>query len=324
MGKIATVFIVRFMFILVTAFCTIPSSAQQAPDTVSIGSYVVSIHDINFHDKEYVVRFWVWMRYKNPKLNFAERVEVINAKEIEKQDVMADTTENGVYVLMKLKCVMKQSWNVEDFPFDSQSLEVHIENSEFDTRSLVFVPDTTGAHYDPKLTINGWNINNFKASTTLNHYNTDFGDASLEKDESDYASYVISLDLHRNAWGLYFKLFIGMYIAFAIAFISLYVDHTDADPRFGLPVGGLFGSIGNKYIIDSILPESSSFTLVDMLHAATFIGIFVILSTSVYTLRLFDSGRKNLAREIDRIGRNVIISLYVTFNLVMILMAILG
>ena len=37
-------------------------------------------------------------------------------------------------------------------------------------------------------------------------------------------------------------------------------------PRFGLQCGCPFAVIGNKYIIDSALPESTSFTLVDTLH----------------------------------------------------------
>ncbi len=312
----------KILFILLFSFGI--SNAQQTPDTVKVGSYVISLHDINFHDKEYVIRFWVWMTYSNPDFDFSKRVEVPNAKETEVQDMMTDTTDEGkIWVLMKLKCTMKQNWRVQDFPFDRQTLDVTIENSEFDTRSLVFVADTAGAHFDPEMTVDGWTIENFDTKVKVSTYMTDFGDKSTGIPKSEYASYNISLELDRNAWGLYLKMFIGMYIAFLIAYISFYIDFEDVDPRFGLPVGGLFGSIGNKYIIDNMLPESSLFSLVDSLHAISFISIFVILAISVYSLHIFDSGDKERARRIDKRGRKVVMSVFLSLNLLLVIIAIL-
>lgn len=308
-------------FVLLFSFCR--SEAQFQPDTVHIGSYIISLHDFNFHDKEYVARFWVWMTYKNPDFDFTHRVEVPNAKDMTIQDVMSDTLDNGhIWVLMKLKCVMKQNWQVHNFPFDRQHIEVSIENSEFDTRKLVFELDTSGEHFDPHFTVDGWNIQHFKTIERIAKYGTDFGDPTLKEDKSEYASYVISLDLTRNAWGLYLKLFIGMYISFLIAFISFNIDQSDSGPRFELPVGGLFGSVGNKYIIDTSLPESSHFTLVDSLHALTFVSIFIILAISVYSLRIFDMGLVERARRIDRIGRNAVILVYILVNATLVLMSI--
>jgi len=323
MSKIGCIGLIRIWlsFVLVIAFQV--AQAQYSPDTVKIGSYVISLHDFNFHDKEYVARFWVWMTYKNPDFDFAHRVEVPNAKDMIIQDVMSDTLDDGqIWVLLKLKCVMKQNWQVHNFPFDKQTLEVSIENSEFDTRKLVFELDTSGSHYDPHFTVDGWKIQHFKTIKRIAKYGTDFGDPTLTENKSEYASYVLSLDLTRNAWGLYLKLFIGMYISFLIAFISFNIDQSDSGPRFELPVGGLFGSVGNKYIIDTSLPESSHFTLVDSLHALTFISIFIILAISVYSLRIYDLGLVERARKIDRIGRNAVISVYVLVNATLVLMAI--
>jgi hypothetical protein len=39
--------------------------AQQKPDTVKVGIYITSIHDIDFKQKEYAITFWLWLKYKN-------------------------------------------------------------------------------------------------------------------------------------------------------------------------------------------------------------------------------------------------------------------
>jgi hypothetical protein len=53
---------------------------------------------------------------------------------------------------MKLQCVMKDSWRIENFSFDQQTLRFTIENSQFSAKSLVFVADTVGEHFDRRFT----------------------------------------------------------------------------------------------------------------------------------------------------------------------------
>jgi hypothetical protein len=55
--------------------------AQDAsPDTVKVGVYIVSIHDINFKDKEYSINFWIWLKYKNKDFDFYNNLEMPQAK----------------------------------------------------------------------------------------------------------------------------------------------------------------------------------------------------------------------------------------------------
>ena len=62
-------------------------------------------------------------------------------------------------------------------------------------------------------------------------------------------------------WAIFIfsKLFIGMYIAFLVSFVALFINVEYDEPRFGLPVGGLFATIANKYIIEGSLPHSRFF-----------------------------------------------------------------
>jgi len=298
------------------------STAQKAvPDTVRAGVYVISVHDINFRDKEYTMRFWLWFLYNNPDFDFSRQLDIPNAKEIDIQEIITDSLDGKAWVIMKMKCTMKQNWSVHNFPFDRQKLKMHIENTLFDRRSLVFVPDEPGSTFDKDDALDGWTIRGFRVSEAKNSYPTGFG--SGDNDPQDFSSFNVTLDLERNAWGLFMKIFLGMYIAFLIATISFTPHPSEMEPRFGLPVGGLFAAVGNKYIIDSILPESSAFTLVDTLHALTFIGIFGTLLVSAIALKQHDRGQTALAEETNRKGARMVISLYVLANLVFVGLALL-
>jgi len=291
-------------------------------DTVKIGSYIISLHDIDFRNKEYTLRFWLWMLYKNKDFDFANRVEVPNAKSLEKPDVFIDSTDNKNWVLLKMKCVMKQAWKVNDFPFDKQTLKLKIENSAYDNQSLIFMADTAGEHADPEIAIDGWQMSNIESKTTTSVYNTAFGDSRLGKPYSEYDCYEVHFNLERNAWGLFLKIFLGMYVAFMIGYVSFFIHPAHVEASFGLQVGGLFAAVGNKYIIDSSLPETTSFTLVDSLHATTFVYLFLIIFSSVVSLSYYKHRNVAFYININRYSYLLILITYILLNVFFILSAI--
>jgi hypothetical protein len=125
------------------------------PDTVKAGIYIISLHDINFRDKEYTMRFWLWFLHDNPNFEFKTQLDIPNAKEISIQETIPDVLDGKTWEILKMKCTMKQNWSVLDFPFDKQVITMHVENALFDNRSLVFVPDVEGSGLDPKDAIDG-------------------------------------------------------------------------------------------------------------------------------------------------------------------------
>ena len=295
--------------------------AQQAPDTVKVGIYITSIHDIDFKQKEYTITFWLWLKYKNKDFDFMQNLEVPQAKSVTRSFATIDTSDNQVYLLMKMQCVMKDTWRIRNFPFDKQKLRVSLENSQFDSKSLVFVSDKSGKNYDPRFTLSGWTINSCVISVGVKEYETTFGDPSLTVPHSEYSSHRAVLNISRDAGGLFWKMFLGMYIAFLIAYICFYIDPDEMGSRFGLSVGALFAVIGNKYIIDSSLPETTSFTLVDTLHGLTLSFIFAIIAATAYSLKLVKENKGLKAHKFDIMAAQVFLLLYVLLNVYFIVRA---
>jgi len=289
-------------------------SLTEKKDTVKVGIYITSIHDIDFKQKEFTIIFWLWLKYKNKDFNFQDNLEVPQAKTVTRSFYTVDTSDNKVYMQMKMQCVMKDSWRISNFPFDRQTLRLSIENSQYDSKTFVFVADTVGKHYDPRFTLSGWNIDSCILMTGVKAYETGFGDESLAKPHTEYSNFRVRLSLHRDASGLFWKMFLGMYLAFLIAYTCFYIHADGIDSRFGLSVGSLFAAIGNKYIIDSSLPESTSFTLVDTLHGLTLFFIFTIIASTACSLYLVKKDQAKKAHRFDMLMAKVTIILYVALN----------
>ncbi len=314
--------LITAFFIFILSCLNFSSPAQGVkPDTVRVGIYITSIHDIDFKQKEYTVTFWLWLKYKNKEFDFLNNLEVPQAKTVNRSFSTVDSSGGRIYMQMKLQCVMKDSWRINNFPFDRQKLRLAIENSQYDSRYLVFVADTIGQHFDPRFTLSGWIIDSCIISSGIRPYETAFGDESLAKPHTEYSAFRVRLDIKRNASGLFWKMFLGMYIAFLISYICFYIHAEAIDSRFALSVGSLFAVIGNKYIIDSALPESSSFTLVDLLHGITLFFICAVVAANAWSLKLFKNGNAAKAYRFDIITAQVLLLLYVILNVWLILQA---
>ena len=112
---------------------------------------------------------------RNRDFDFVNNLELPQAKSVEKSFFSIDSSGDRIYLQMKLQCVMKDSWRISNFPFDEQKLRLSFENSQFDSKDLVFVSDTLGKHYDPRFTLRGWDIDSFVVTTNIKKYETNFG-----------------------------------------------------------------------------------------------------------------------------------------------------
>ncbi len=298
--------------------------SSTSPDTVSTGIYITSIHNIDFKQKEYTIDLWLWLKYKNRKFDFLQNMEIPMAKSVSRSFSTIDTSGEKVYLLMKLQCVMKDEWRIDNFPFDHQNLRFALENSQFDSSALVFVPDTLGNNFDRRFTLRKWHIDSIRITAGSRVYETTFGDPKMEIPKSVYSSYKVKIVLTRNAMGLFWKMFLGMYIAFLIAYMCFYIHIDGIDSRFGLSVGALFAVVGNKYIVDSSLPESSTFTLVDTLHGLTLFFIFIIMAANAYVLRLSKQEKIAKAKGFDRFFAITMMAMYILLNVYFIYTASLG
>lgn len=307
----------RFLFAACISGILMFSSAahsKNVPDTVTVGIYVTSVHDVDFREKEYSINLWLWLKYKRPEFDFMKNLEVPMAKTFEKSYATLDTLDDGrIYILMKLQCVMKGTWKITEFPFDRQRLRFSIENSMYDANELVFKADTLGKHYG-KYFLNAWEKDSFNIKTEIKEYETSFGDPALDQPHSEYSAFRVTIVVHRESWELFFKLFLGMYISFLISMVCFYIHPDNMDSRLALSVGSLFAVIGNKYIIDSTLPESNTFSLVDWLHGITLFYIFLTIASSVYTLKLIKAGKADRAKKVNMRTAIILLLLYIILN----------
>jgi hypothetical protein len=275
-------------------------SAQAQPEKVKVGVFVKSIYDISMTNGEYSTTFDLWFLHKKDSLEIEKNFEIANNKTFQIQSSSLEKLNGWNWVSAKIVGKMQQDWITHNFPFDKQVLLIKLENTLYDNRQVVFEPDVAGSKLDKNFSLTGWEIEKFEIKHNPSKYETSYGDPSLSEESSEYSAVDILIYIKRNSWGLFFKVFLGLYIALLIASLVFVVPAADLNSKFGLAIGGLFAAVGNKYIVDSSLPESNAFTLSDQIHALTFSFILFYILLSALTHSIQNKGKEDLAKKIDR------------------------
>jgi len=260
---------------------------------------------------------WMWFKYQNDTLNPLKTIEIANAKNYQYSNPDLKKINGINWASQNCKANINQNWDLYHYPFDKQKLEIIIEESQLDTRKLILLEDATKFQYSRDIDIKGWKIDSTNVIHGISKYNSDFGDPTLNG-QSAYAKIYYTLYLSRNSWALFFKLFTGVYVAFCVAFLVFFIKPIYVDPRFGLSIGGLFAAVGNKYVVDSNMPESISFTLVDQIHDITFVFILATIVFSIISLKIHDKGNEKGQQKFDRNSAIMMFSVYFIINFIML------
>ena len=303
-----------FLFLPV-AFCF----AQK--DTCKVGIYVNSLYDLKLEDKSFMTDFWLWLTYANDSLHFEEAIEIPNSKSTEFSHFSNEQKANLHWITQKCKAQIKQEWNVSQFPFDRQYLRIEIEDSRYDTAHLCYIADTINSRMDTSFNSREWCIERFSIRNDVRTYETTYGDPGLSG-KSSYPRIIAEIQIKRNnSWRMLSKMLTGAYVAFFISCLVFFVSSENQDSRFGLCVGGLFAAIGNKYIVESIVPSTTTNTLMDSVHNLTFTFILVIVGMIIISLFLFESGderKRKLSLKLDMWAFFSIMTIYSVANILFI------
>ena len=303
-------------------FCCASSFSQK--DTCKIGIYVNSIYDFKLDDKSYMADFWVWVNYKNDSLKFDNIVEITNSKSADFSHYSMEKKAGWNWATEKCRAQLMHQWDVSKFPFDKQQLRIEIEDAESDTSRLIYMADEDNSKIDSSFNLSEWHIEKFSLTHGVKTYQTTYGNPSLSG-QSSYPRVVVEITISRkNSWIKLIKLLTGVYVAFLISCIVFFVSNESQDSRFCLCVGGIFAAIGNKYIVESVVPSSTSNTLMDNVHTLTFIYILLITVVMIISLRLYqseDAQKRQLSHKIDRWSFYLFAFSYAILNILIVYMA---
>jgi hypothetical protein len=268
-----------------------------------VGVFLNQIDAVNLKDSQVTVDFHVWFRWLDDSIKPMETFDLANGQITSKQDVYEDKVQGFHYACCRVLATIHKVWDVSKFPMDSHELVISIEDGELEDFKQSYLADVENSGLNSEAELSGWVIHPGRAEVDGHTYNTNYGDISLPAGKgATYSRFNYSVTISRPGYGVFAKLFSGLFIAGAIAFISLLIPASELDARFGLAVGAMFAAVASEYVMVTSLPEANYLTLADQFHIVTFVFIFLSLAVATLSHRAFSNDLLRVARWTDRGG----------------------
>ncbi len=296
-----------------------PGLEKSVPAEVRAGLYLEQIHQVSIRDQSWSAEFFIWFNWTDPELKPGETFRLLGG-EIELREKLA-SRENGKerYALYRVAANITKVFDVTRYPLDDHLLSIIVEDGERQSYQLRYVADVANSALSSRLILANYAISPDKEMIVRPHgYKSSRGDPQLPASyRATYSQLVFGVPIYRQDYGMYIKVFQGLFVALACAFVVFCIKPTHVDPRFGLGVGALFAAIANSYIAATMLPETGTFTMIDMVNGIGLATIFLTLVQSAISLYLYDHlGRLALTRLFDRVSFYVFTVVAIAINVV--------
>ena len=268
---------------------------------VKTGIYVDRVYDFAVANNSWSLDFYIWFNWKGdtiyPDKSFQMVEGVINEKKCEAQLDQGDEH----YVLCRVSATITKHFNVSRFPRDDHMLTVRIEDTVFQNFDLNYIADIEGSDLSSRAKFMGYKPYYKKLLVKEHSYKTRRGDPRLpEGYKATYTQLIYGIGIKRDGWGLYFKMFLGIFSSLAVALIAFFVRPDDLEPRFGVGVGAFFAGVASAYLTTGEVPQTSAFGLADFVNGSSLILILLTVLTSAMSLGIHRvHGCETMARRFD-------------------------
>ncbi|MFO0556155.1 MAG: hypothetical protein U0271_47700 [Polyangiaceae bacterium] len=288
-----------------------PAGAPAEKQRIEVGVYVLAVPELSLREGFFTIDMYLWFRHKGgPEL---EQFEITNG-EIESKEE-SDRRELGdvKYVVWRVKAKIRAQLSLSSYPFDKQSLALHLEHPFLETDALEYVPDL--ATYErasvprerwglrKEVAIPEYRVLRTEFKVDESFYDSDFGDPTLEKTSSTYSRMVFQIDVERNYLPYCYKFLIPLITILAIAYLVFFLPPQEIQTASSLALTSLLSAVALNFTIVSNLPEVGYLVSSDKFFLLTYILIFFALAETILTFVLARDEKERWAIQIERVCR---------------------
>jgi hypothetical protein len=294
-------------------------AAPAGPNEVTVGVYVNDIQQLDLQTHSYAMDFYVWLRWKNPDINPAAKLEYMNPFQLwghiptplyEEPQTLPDGSK---YMAIRYQGQFNSKLPLEKYPFDTQNLIVQFEDSSSGATKQVFIPDTEAISLNPEMTLPGYILGKPTLKVESKPYPTNFGDTSLTELEP-YSRVTFDVPVHRPSITYAIKIILPIFLVVICAAFVFFIHPSFVEGRIGMGITALLTLVALQLTTNSLLPEVDYLMMIDMLYFAAYIYVIASLGQVVRTSWAAHRGDDAKAISQDRRAFNYMSLIYLAAN----------
>jgi len=302
---------------------------ESHPDSVVTGTYLERIITFDMVQSKWTYEFYQWFKWNPKKVPFANLdllqrgatlsaekspIKIINGdiERMEMIDYYLNETGDEAYLLLLIKAVNTQFFDATSFPMDKHLLLIPLEHINLDITKIRFIPDTAGSKVSSRVAVNGYIKGKTYATYKLHTYKSALGDPRASKKiKKTFAQYRFGLTIQREDYSFYSKMFITLFVAILIAFLSFFANESE---KIRIIVGSLFTVAASFYVFSNKIPTTSATTIAESVNSLSIVTIFIIICQETI-VKFFIKENKQLAKITQWITFLITLVFYILINI---------
>jgi hypothetical protein len=272
-----------FVLAVLPLLAAVPlAQAQEGPVPVEVEVYVINFGNYDTGKGTYVMDFYLTFRWDPARApaNFTPtRFEFMNGRAAGAPDRISDTVdpETGVReVDYRIQANLYSEPRFQDYPYDTQTLELTFEDAVNDATALQYVPVMDGSGIDEGVRIPGWRIGDVSLEETTKTYPPD----------EAFSRTRFSVQISREPLSSTLKSFLPPFAFMLVAGLGFFFHPSKVANRITLGTGMLIAAVGFHISQTVSLPPVGTLIFFDKVMIATY--AFLVGCLMVGTLIAID------------------------------------
>ena len=281
---------------------------------VFTGINLYRIDNVDLLSQTFDAEFFLWFRWKKPRhltLNsdtifFWNSVYSTDDKVI----LMGEHVEDDIrYKGFRLKGGFLDTFNLRNFPFDSQVLSIRMSLPEYGTDSILLAVDDEVEYAADKFSIfpNEYEkIGEPDHATGTFPLNASLGDprrATTRSGDYDYSVYEVRFEVTRNPFSYLLKMFLPLVLLIGICLAVFWVPIRYFGVRMTIVMTSLLSAIVFHMSRSSRLPNVGYLTLADTYFVVSYVVMSATIAANIWIEWLVQKGRDTRSETLNSAAR---------------------
>ncbi len=265
-----------------------PVSVTDAGDAqvVTVGMYGTNVYELSVENSTFYFSGYLWMRW-NGDITPTDSLEFVNAVETWGLMITPLTEEpeqlpNGDFVqTLSVQGRFYQTFPLQDYPLDSQSLSIMIEDTTNTSDKIVFVADDEFSGVSNEFKMQGYEVKGMSAQSYVHTYGTDFGYTGTV-DQQSYSALEFQVHIERNSNLFIWKLLLPLVLVLITNWMSLLLNPRLVEVRTAMPATALLTTVFLQQSAMESVSQASVLVLMDQVYLAAYAAIVLTLAQIIW------------------------------------------
>ena len=277
--------LVTLLFLLsLTSISAQAAAKKDSSDTkVNVGLYLLNLGKFDVATGSFTADFYLSIKCEKecPSYDF----EFMNGRAASLEKIIDEPDEK----FYRIQANLLSSIDLKKYPFDSQKLQIILEDKTETTKTLNYVADLEESGIDESITFIGWNIDDWKAYTKEHNY---------ELYDEVYSQYVFEIPISRILVNAIFKTFLPIVFIILIMLSSFVLDPDKITTRLAMVGSALVASVMFHVSLANQIPPVGYLTFIDKFMVLSYFVILLSFIFNVFLLELHEQKKDELVKKL--------------------------